>query len=328
MHSERASGGSSGRFSSLTITGPWPAARKDCAWRLRAAVLPRSAQENDRQIDPMSVLRGRTGRPAGTPAPAALISAGGDGFPGWRVSDELSLEVVRAQDSDSAAIDPDDALLAPVVQDAVDALARGSHHAGQITLGQGKIDPNAFRRSDPSLGAELEKLLGKATGKVKKVSPAELVVQSSDVTSQDRQDALGSIDVLTQESAKVLPVEHERLDRFKGNDGRRARLIVQQGHLAEEIAGAKQCDDRFITLSGRENDLDLTAQENDQVTAGLSLGEDGLPAAIAAELQAFCEMGPFARGEAPEERNGGKDGISIPTILANRHPPLLRKHVS
>src|SRR5262249_15149094 len=83
--------------------------------------------------------------------------------------------------------------------------------------------------------------------------------------------------------------DFHRLDR---RDGRGARRLVYQRHLAEKVERLQRADDRFAVVAAEERDLDASAEDDAEIVAAIALLKDDAALRI--------PFAPRGRGDARE----------------------------
>ena len=92
---------------------------------------------------------------------------------------------------------------------------------------------------------------------------------------QPREDG-GERRLVTREAMEVGDREHQRPHGRGGEHGRRSRLLRQERHLAEDLAGAGALQDVML-VSDLDADLDLSLLDDDEAVPGFPLFHEGAP---------------------------------------------------
>src|SRR5579884_2506028 len=118
------------------------------------------------------------------------------------------------------------------------------------------------------LDAKLEQLVSQPDGKIEKIRLFELLVEPTNAIRENGEELFDDDRVCARKGVKIPPVKHQGLRRLEGDDCRGPRTAVEEGKVAEEVARAKDGDDCLFSVGGREHDLDLTADDDQEGIAG------------------------------------------------------------
>ena len=80
--------------------------------------------------------------------------------------------------------------------------------------------------------------------------------------------------------AEVPPLDSERGRRLDGASGRRTRELVEERHLAEDVAGSEGGDLLLFAIAVLD-DVDLARTDDERADAGVALADDLLPRFVA-----------------------------------------------
>src|SRR5258708_10832534 len=166
---------------------------------------------------------------------------------------------------DAAALQIEDAVLAPGLQLPVDALARGADEDAELFL------------RNVHLGTEIIGQRAKSAGEPDRqrlqhgffhplALPANAVAQKLDDLDRDLRLAL-------KEAHEILPAQHEEFGRLARSCVRRAELRVEDGDFSEQVAGSHEIQRQATAVGGTGLNADLAAADPEQRVSGITLLE-------------------------------------------------------
>jgi len=115
----------------------------------------------------------------------------------------------------------------------------------------------------------------------------QLGVQAADMAGQRLQHVQGEVGVVGQVVHELFAVQRPRFGRLQGDGRGRARRVVEQGQLTEEVAGAKDGQDDLLPFGRGMADLDLTAADHVEQPARVAQVKNHLAGAEAARHEGF-----------------------------------------
>src|SRR5438132_3684270 len=107
-----------------------------------------------------------------------------------------------------------------------------------------------------------------------------LRLRVADAADQDRQQREGELRMTFEDPAEVPALDAQRGRRLDGAGARRARELVEERHLSEDIARSERRElDLFAALV--LDDVDLAGTNDERADAGVALTHDLLPGLVA-----------------------------------------------
>jgi hypothetical protein len=91
----------------------------------------------------------------------------------------------------------------------------------------------------------------------------------------------------------MLPPQHQEIGVLRGNHVRRARLIVDQRHLPEEVSGAQDRQDDLAAVLADQHHLHLTRQHHVEGVSGVVLEQDDAVLGVGALPRHLGDAGDF-----------------------------------
>ena len=239
---------------------------------------------------------------------------------GW--SADAVAEGVGAEEEDLAAGAADEALVLEGTEPAVDGLAAGADHAGEGGLGE--VDGDRGRGSGGCVrgAGEAEEDAGQAAGDVEEDGVLEELGVAADPLAENLEELDRHLGAGFEHPQEAVAVEEEEPGVLGGHGIGGAGAAVEDGQLAEELAGAEQGEDQLAAVGGGQAEADLPALDDAEALARGAAEEDGLASPVAARPQAGGELGQVGFAEAGEERDsrqrrGTAQGVSTADLSAS-----------
>src|SRR6478752_747043 len=164
-----------------------------------------------------------------------------------------------------SALQVQDAVLAPELQLTVDAFAGGADEDAELLLRDVHFGPEVGGEcTEPSRQADRQRLQHRF------LHPLAL---PADALAQQHHDLDGDLGLAFQEGQEILAPQHEQFRRLAGGGVRGAALAVEDGDLAEQIAGAHEIQRQAAAVGSAGFDPDLAAPDAIKSIAGIALLE-------------------------------------------------------
>ncbi len=156
---------------------------------------------------------------------------------------------------------------------------------------------------------------------------ADVVGEPPELADQAGEEGSPQVRVLVDEAVEGVAAEDEGLGRLERDRGRRVLLAVEQGELAEEVAGIEGGDDRALLALGiGKHDLHGAALDDVQRVAGITLVEDRLVPPVAPVAQRFgaahqgLVVDPREEDAVPQRLHGNRPLVRGHWFLPSRSP--------
>jgi len=187
-----------------------------------------------------------------------------------------------------------------VLHHAAHHLARGADHLGDVLLGQALGDHflavHVLRH--------VEQQARHAPVDVEQRQAADLAVGLAQPAHQAAHHRHVHLEVLGQALLEVALGDRQQLAGLNGDHRRRARLVVDQAHLAEELARAEDAEDHFLALGVAHHDLEAAREHDVERIGGVPARHDGRRARRALSRHHHGEHAQLLFGKAREDGNG------------------------
>ncbi len=202
----------------------------------------------------------------------------------------------------ASLLDPDEPVVDELPEELVHALTGRPDHRRQVALGVRPVEPDRPVRS-PARPAPLASRSRRAAIRPvmsRKWSSSTWSVsrRSSPARAARRASRRGRLGV--DQEAEPIARQDQRLGRLERDRGGRAGRAVEEGQLAEEVAGPHRRQDRLVALLGGQHDLHGAGGDDEQRVARVALVEQDLAASEPAGPETGrepLEGGPIETGE-------------------------------
>ena len=172
-------------------------------------------------------------------------------------------------DHDVFPADIDQAFIHELAHRARHRFARRSDHLGDGVVGQAARDALAV-----GLVGEIEQQLGHASVHIEEHQAADLLVDAAQAPGQLAQQRERDAGRVLEDALEIFAAQHEQRRVFHRDDVRGARLVVDQRHLAEELALAEDGQDDFSAILADQDDFDLALGDDVERVTGIVFEED------------------------------------------------------
>src|SRR6266404_6504192 len=167
-----------------------------------------------------------------------------------------------------SALQVQDAVLAPELQLTVDAFAGGADEDAELLL------------RDVHFGTEIG---GECAEPTRQANRQRLqhrffhpLALPADALAQQHHDLDRDLRLALEEGEEILAPQHEQFRRFAGGGVRGTALAVENGDLAEQIAGTHEIQGQTAAVGGAGLDPDLAAADPVKRVTGVTLLEQRL----------------------------------------------------
>ena len=99
---------------------------------------------------------------------------------------------------------------------------------------------------------------------------------------------------------EIVTPQHQEIRGFHGDNVGGTGLVIDQGHLAEEIAVRQRRQDYFASVLSNENDLDLTLNHDIQRVTRVVLKQDYTALGVLSLASQLAHPSQFLIGEMCE----------------------------
>ena len=123
-------------------------------------------------------------------------------------------------------------------------------------------------------GGDQEEASGEASGDVEQVGVLDGLVGGAEAFDEHVDDGALGFGVGFEDVEEVGAVEGGHFGGFHGGGGGGARFVVEEGHFAEEVAGAVDGEHDFASVEGGDEDFDGAAEDDVHGGAGVVDVED------------------------------------------------------
>ncbi len=158
----------------------------------------------------------------------------------------------------------------------------------------------AFRR-------EAQQRLGEALGQVEKKRVLDLLAGAAQAAAQHRHDAQRHVGIGAQHGEKVAALEHEQVAIGLRHRVGGARPAVEQGDLAEHLAGADDVEHGLAALGRGDADFHAALQHGHHRRALRALAENRLAAPRALQPRPRHQRRDRVRRQALEQPMPGEN---------------------
>src|SRR5712672_517952 len=177
-------------------------------------------------------------------------------------------EPVHVQQQNAAALQVENAVLAPELQLTIDAFARGADEDPELLLRDVHLGSViGSQRAEPARQTHRQRLQHRFLHPL--ALPANPLTQQLDDFDRDARLAL-------EMAEKILAPQHEQFSRLAGGGVRGAALAVEHRDLAEQVARAHEIQGQAAAVGGAGFDPDLAAANPKQRVAAVALLEQHL----------------------------------------------------
>src|SRR5262249_31134990 len=135
---------------------------------------------------------------------------------------------------DAAALQVQNAVLAPELELAVDAFAGGADEDAELLLGNMNLGAE--------IGGERAEAAREAHRQGLQHGFLHALALPADALAEQHDDLDGDLGLALEEAKKVLAAEHEQFRRLAGGGVCTPALAVEHGDLAEQIAGTHEVE--------------------------------------------------------------------------------------
>src|SRR4029079_10065766 len=179
----------------------------------------------------------------------------------------------RLKDHHSARLDRDHSFRLPSVELLVQGLARGAKQRGERLLRDRELDAGAGWTVTFIAFPELEQRLGKPARQVPQRAFGEKSAGSPEAIGRHRQQAERQPGLPLQKRNEVSSVEKHELARRKRNGIGAARLLVENGHLADDLSRTEDREHRLLAVETGHADLHLSRGDHHHAFSRLAFSE-------------------------------------------------------
>src|SRR5436190_9939297 len=178
-------------------------------------------------------------------------------------------------------------------------LARGSDHLRDVLLGELSRDHflavHRFRH--------FEQQARHSAVHVHQGEAADLLVGFAKPFDQSSHDRHGHLEILGEAFLEITLRETEHLASLERDHACRARMIIDQAHLPEELVGSQDCKDHFAALVIAHHDLHATRYHHVKGLGYVPRGNDGSPAGKALAAYHTGEERQLMLGQRRKQRD-------------------------
>ena len=153
---------------------------------------------------------------------------------------------------------------------------------------------------------EVDETCSQPTGHVEEMELRHVDGEPPHLAGERREERVAERWLGRDQLAECLPWNDDRLGRDERGRARRTRRAIEQRDLAEDVAGAQGRQDRLVTRLGRQRDLDLAGDDDEQCLTRVAGMEDDLAATEPARPRSGRNPVEGGRFEPGEERDPGK----------------------
>src|SRR5262245_13405905 len=132
---------------------------------------------------------------------------------------------------------------------------------------------------------------------------ADLLIDAAQAARQLAQQRQRDAGGVFEDALEVLAPQHEQRRVFHRNDVRRARLVIDESHLAEELAFAEHGENDLSAVFSDEDDLHLPLRNDVQRIAGIVFEQDDGILGVGSVASDFYHPLQIDRSELAEHRN-------------------------
>ena len=132
---------------------------------------------------------------------------------------------------------------------------------------------------------------------------ADLVVGPAQALGQRAQQTERNARVRLEGVLEILPAQYQQVGVLHGDHVGRAGLVVDQGHLAEEVALTQDGKDHLSSVLADEHDLHLPSHHDVQCVTRVVLEQNNRVLRVGALACRFGHTGQLGLSQSGEERN-------------------------
>lgn len=231
---------------------------------------------------------GRAGRPAAPRAPRRLEHPG---------------ERPHVADQDLLAADLDDAVVFEHAESAADDLADASDERSEVLLGDGARDEDPFGCRLAFFARAHIKVAGHSLLHGLEADLLDKLGERAEPPGEVPEQPHGNVGVAIDDAAEGASRDEDDLALFERFDARGVRPSVEDGYLAEGVAGVKQPHDLFAAVGTGAEEPCAAAEQLEEAAARFTFDSDELAGLEGADNQ----LGGQALGFGQRKRRQVRD---------------------
>jgi hypothetical protein len=178
------------------------------------------------------------------------------------------------------------------------------------------------------LGGERKEPLGQAVGQVEEGEVREVLIGPAQAHAQGLQQRERCLGAFREPLYKGVACDDERFRLFGGDAGGGARAAIEDGELAEAVAGTDVGDGRLLAQGGKDGNADAAFDDDVKGITGLALVKEGRAGTVVAHTAALGERADILTGETRQQRHIANQLLMV--LGGNRvlghTPSLARSH--
>ena len=178
---------------------------------------------------------------------------------------------------------------------------------GDLFLREVVCDVDAFLSALAETAGKIKEGLGDTAGDVGEHKVRHLLVGLAETMGELVKHVLRHVRVGVDEAHEVCVRQGHEGRGGDGSCGGRAGALVEQGQLADDLAGAEDGDEILAAIIRGVAEFDLAINNNEQVLAGISFMEKGFAATEGLFRHQLGELSLILLGQASEELNRSDD---------------------
>ena len=145
---------------------------------------------------------------------------------------------VEVEHDDAVPLEADQAVVGEHAEKLVHALPGAADHRREVALRERRPQPDRpIGRLLPGFGGQPDEARREPAGDVEEVQLLDVVRQPAELSGERRQQRVADRRLGREQLAELRPRQDQRLCRLEGRCGGGSRRAVEQGELAEDVAG-------------------------------------------------------------------------------------------